>query len=149
MVAIGSVISDKKILKWTPQKVLSYIKFDCGNHLDLWAGKLDKILEEDYERTIPPKFGCNWLGSLRQEDYLNIPNLFSTYCNIVHLKGKQRHKFWRGASKDIPPKFGPNWLSGFEKQYAAKYQKKILSACSWTTDTFIIEIIKVIYNQSE
>ena len=80
--------------------------FDCGSHLGLRAGSSNTILKEDHLRTIPPKFGINWLSSFGGEDFLrNHSPFFSIFSNGSHigwpiktpdtiLKGDHSTKVW-------------------------------------------------------
>ena len=40
-----------------------------GGHLGWRAGSSDTILKGDHLRTIPSKFGPNWLSGFRGEDF--------------------------------------------------------------------------------
>ena len=90
----------------------------CG--LGWRAQSSDTILNGDHLRTIPSKFGPNWLYSFRQEDFVNsfpIGSYVKTMWADVGSLG------WQPSSSDtilkedhlrtIPSKFGPNWLGSF------------------------------------
>ena len=66
LVQIGSVVSEKKIFK---EFFAEFSIFSHGGHLEWRAGSSDTILKGDHPRTIPAKFGPNWLSGFREEDF--------------------------------------------------------------------------------
>ena len=51
------MVSHKKIFMGISHRVLCYIKFVCGGHIGWRSEITDTLLEGDYTRIIPPKFG--------------------------------------------------------------------------------------------
>ena len=68
LVPIGPVVSEMKIFKISSPFFIS----SNSGHVGWRSGLLDTILEGDYPRTIPPKFGLNWSSGFRGEDFLVI-----------------------------------------------------------------------------
>jgi hypothetical protein len=77
----------------------------------------DTILEGDHPRIISGKFGWDWLGSFRGEDFFLIASPFFLFFKLGgHLgwkSGSQDTILEGGHPRTSPPKFGCNWPSGF------------------------------------
>ena len=65
LVQIGSVVSEEKIFK---EFFAEFSIFSRGGHLGWRAGSSDTTFKGDHPRTIPAKFGPNWLSGFRGED---------------------------------------------------------------------------------
>jgi hypothetical protein len=74
LVPIGPVVSEMKIFTISSPFFIS----SNSGHVGWRSGLLDTILEGDYPRTIPPKFGLNWSSGFRGEDFLVIVDGWTT-----------------------------------------------------------------------